>query len=199
MMLAGVLLFAGFIHYSWPMRVMALTGLLIAAAAIAWAIRNGALLDAFGLRITNRGRLYWLLPAMAVGSAAGILVRNRFDLPLLPEYLTRLALVTPLIGAAEELIFRGFLQGYLRPIGRFFSIIYATAAHSCYKILVILSLSAPLQFDFLFLIFWTFAGGLVFGVLRDMSKNALPPVLAHALFDLLLYGGMDISPAWVWS
>ena len=91
------------------------------------------------------------------------------------------------------------MQGHLRPIGRVFSILYAATAHSSYKVLVILSLGLPLQFDFFFLAFWTFVGGLVFGILREVSGHSLPSMAAHAAFDVLMYGGLAAAPVWVWA
>ena len=64
-----------------------------------------------------------------------------------------MALVAPLVGAIEELIFRGYIQGQLLAGGKFFSILFASAFHTSYKLLLILTLAVPLQFDFFFLIF----------------------------------------------
>lgn len=140
-----------------------------------------------------------MLPAIALGTILGILTRNRFELTLIPEGFTGVAFVAPLVGTMEELVFRGYLQGQLRPIGKVFSIICASAFHTSYKLLVILSLVIPLQFDFFFLIFWTFVGGMLFGILRELSNSTLPPVIAHAVFDVILYGGLATAPVWVWS
>ncbi|MCK5693629.1 MAG: CPBP family intramembrane metalloprotease, partial [Bacteroidales bacterium] len=54
-------------------------------------------------------------------------------------------------------------------------------------------------FDFFYLIFWTFLGGLLIGTLRELSGSTIPPVIAHAVFDIILYGGLAIAPVWVWS
>lgn len=140
-----------------------------------------------------------MLPAIALGIILGIWTRHRFELTLIPEGFTGVAFVAPLIGATEELVFRGYFQGQLRVGGRIFSIVFASAFHTCYKLLVILTLAVPLQFDFFFLIFWTFAGGMLFGILRDLSKNTYPPLIAHVFFDVILYGGFATAPVWVWS
>jgi membrane protease YdiL (CAAX protease family) len=78
-------------------------------------------------------------------------------------------------------------------------VVYASTVHTCYKLLVILSLSVPLQFDFFFLVAWTFVGGILFGSLRELSGSTLPPVIAHAVFDVVLYGGLATVPVWVWT
>lgn len=196
---AGILIFAGFIHHSLPLKLLAFAGLAGAAAIIGASIRDKPILGAFGIGRFDRKILLYAIPAIALGISLGILTRNRFELTLMPQGLTGVAFVAPLVGASEELIFRGYYQGELRVAGKGFSLICASALHSLYKLLLILSLGTPLQFDFFFLIFWTFLGGLLFGILRELSSSAIPPVLAHAFFDVLLYGGLSSAPLWVWS
>lgn len=199
MAVLGILLFAGFIHQAFPLLLLAIAGLTLAGAAIAYSIRGQAIAEAFALnRFDQKVLLYGLL-AIAVGVLLAILTRNSFDISLFPVRITTVALVAPLVGAAEELIFRGYIQGHLHPIGRSFSVVYASTVHTSYKLLVILSLSIPLQFDFFFLVLWTFVGGLIFGILRELSRSTLPPMIAHAVFDVVLYGGLATSPVWVWT
>lgn len=196
---AGILLFAGFIHHPLPLRLLAFGGLTGTAAMIGFSTRSNSILDSLGISILNRKILLYILPAIALGMVLGILTRNRFELTLIPEGLAGVAILAPLVGATEELIFRGYMQGQLRPGGKLFSILCASAFHSSYKLLLILTLSVPLQFDFFFLIFWTFIGGILFGILRELSGSAVPPIVAHALFDVILYGGLAVAPVWVWS
>jgi membrane protease YdiL (CAAX protease family) len=196
---AGILLFAGFIHHPLPHKLLAFGGLAGTAAIIGLSTPNMRVLEIFGLQRLNGKILLYILPAIALGLILGILTRNRFELTLIPEGFTGVAFVAPLVGAMEELVFRGYLQGQLRPTGKIFSIICATAFHTCYKLLVILSLAVPLQFDFFFLIFWTFVGGILFGILREISESTLPPVIAHSVYDVILYGGLATAPVWVWS
>jgi len=157
------------------------------------------ILEAFGIKQLNRKLLLYVLSAIVLGVILGIITRTRFELTLLPSGFTGVAFVAPLVGATEELVFRGYIQGHLRPVGKIFSIVTTSAFHTSYKLLVILTLSIPLQFDFFFLIFWTFVGGVLFGTLRELSGNTIPPVIAHAVFDIVLYGGLASAPVWVWS
>jgi len=195
----GILLFAGFIHQTFPKLLLAIGGLAGAGAVIAYSIRDKAVLEAFGVDRIDRKVLLYGLPALLLGVILGIAARNSFDVSLFPARITGVALVAPMVGAAEELIFRGYIQGHLRPMGRIFPVVYASAVHTCYKLLVILSLSISLSFDFFFLVFWTFVGGLLFGALRELSGSTVPPVIAHAVFDVVLYGGLITAPVWVWS
>ena len=195
----GILIFAGFVHHSFPLLLLAIGGLVSTALVIGYSTRKTPLFEAFAIAPVNRKVLVYTLPAIMLGVILGILTRNRFELTLMPAGFTGIAFVAPLIGAMEELVFRGYFQGQLRPIGIGFSVLTASALHTLYKLLVILSLAIPLQFDFFFLIFWTFVGGILIGTLRELSKNTLPPVIAHAVFDIVLYGGMASAPLWVWS
>ncbi|RLD95723.1 MAG: hypothetical protein DRJ29_02050 [Bacteroidetes bacterium] len=196
---AGILIFAGFIHKTFPLLLLAFGGLAGTAAVIGYSIRHLTLREAFGIKSLNRKVLLYILPAIVLGLIMGMLTRERFELTFLPAGFTGIAFVAPLIGATEELVFRGYFQGQLRPIGSGFSIITASALHTSYKLLVILSLAAPLQFDFFFLIFWTFVVGLLVGALRELADSTVPPVIAHAVFDIVLYGGLASAPVWVWS
>jgi membrane protease YdiL (CAAX protease family) len=197
--LAGIILFAAFIHDPWPLRGLGLAGLAGAAVWIAWSIRHRAFLPAFGLSRPDRKILLYAIPAILLGLLLGIFTRHKFDLSTWPTTIGILALLSPCIGAGEELVFRGYMQGHLLAAGRIFSLLCASMAHTGYKIIVILSLSAPMQFDLFFLALWTFLGGLAFGVLRDLSRSSVPPVMAHAIFDIMLYGGLSAAPLWVWS
>jgi membrane protease YdiL (CAAX protease family) len=196
---AGILLFAGFIHQSFPLVLLAIGGLVLTAAVMASPTPNTSIRALIGIGRINRKILYYAIPALALGIFLGILTRNRFELTLVPEGFTGTVFVAPLIGATEELLFRGYFQGQLRNTGKLFSILCASAFHTTYKLLVILTLAMPLQFDFFFLVFWTFVGGILFGILRELSGSTIPPVIAHASFDVLLYGGMAAAPLWVWS
>lgn len=195
----GILLFALFIHDPWPRRIIALVALTGSSVLLGYSIRNSSWLNAFGLAPMSRKILFYMIPALILGMGLGWLTRLTFDLSPFPASVSHFALIAPLIGATEELIFRGFIQGYLRPIGRIFSVVYTSAVHTCYKLLVILSLSVPLQFDFFFLVIWTFLGGVVFGALKEGAKSSVPPVIAHAMFDIILYSGYAVAPVWVWS
>ena len=195
----GILLFAGFIHQPKPLLLLAIGGLAGTAVVIGFSSRQMTIPEAFGITRLNRKLIFYALAAIVLGVVLGMLTRKRFDLTLIPSGFTGVAFVAPLVGATEELVFRGYIQGHLRPIGKVFSIITTSTLHTSYKLLVILTLAIPLQFDFFFLIFWTFVGGVLFGTLRELSGNTIPPVIAHAVFDIVLYGGLASAPVWVWS
>lgn len=196
---AGILLFAAFIHHPFPMKLIACGGLVGTAVVLGFVTRKLTIMEIFGIHRINRKIILYTIPAIILGLLLGMLTRHRFDLSFYPQGVTGMAFIAPLVGAMEELVFRGYFQWQLRPAGKILSILSASAFHTCYKLLVILSLGAPLQFDFFFLIFWTFIGGICFGILRELSESSIPPALAHAIFDIMLYGGLATAPMWVWS
>ena len=195
----GILIFAIFIHHSIPLRTVAYAGLAGAAILISYSTRYVPLLYAFGLSPFTKKILIYIVPAFLIGGGLGVLTRHLFDLSLLPQKVTRIAIIAPLVGITEEVIFRGYIQGYMRPAGRVITILYSSAAHTLYKILVIYSLSIPLQINFLYLALLTFLAGILFGTIRELSDSVVPPSVAHALFDIVLYGGFALAPVWVWS
>jgi membrane protease YdiL (CAAX protease family) len=197
--MAGILFFGGFIHKPFPLLLLAIGGLAGTALMIGFSTREMPLPRAFGIDRLNRRILLFIIPSALLGFVLGILTRNKFDVTLLPAGFTSVALIAPLVGATEELIFRGYIQGQVRPLGRGISILFASSGHTVYKLLVIITLSTAQQFDLLFLACWTFTGGVLFGILRELSESAIPPVMAHALFDIVLYGGLATTPLWVWS
>jgi membrane protease YdiL (CAAX protease family) len=199
MVVALILLFALFIHKTAPLRYIAFAGLTGAALLTGYLTRQGNFAAAIGLLKPERKTLFYTIPAFFLGILLAVLTRNKYGLALIPETLGGLALLSPLIGMVEELVFRGFIQGHLSPVSRIFSVVYASLAHTGYKLLVISLLPGPFEFDMPFMILWTFIGGTAFGVLKDLSGNSIPPLVAHALFDVMLYGGFSSIPAWVWS
>ncbi len=199
LVMAGIITFALFIHYSWPLRIIALIALMFSALLMGFSMSETPVLYAFGIDKLNMRIVLFCIMALLIGAGMGIITRNRFNLELWPHKLTQVAIFAPLVGVAEELIFRGYIQGILSPISRVFSLVVASLAHTSYKLVVIISLSQPLEFDLVFLSIWTFLGGLVFGILRLFSNSTLPPIAAHGLFDIILYGGLVTVPFWVWG
>jgi membrane protease YdiL (CAAX protease family) len=199
LVVAGIFLFALFIHKPWPWKIIALSALLASALIIGFTLRQDSLLSIFGIGKPSLRVYLLMIVGLIVGTALGIYTRHHFELALLPATLTLVAVIAPLTGAMEELVFRGYIQGKLNSVNPIFAVFYAAIAHTAYKLLVIISLGRPLEFDFLFLAQWTFLGGLIFGSLRVFSKSIFPPLIAHAIFDILLYGGLLTAPFWVWS
>jgi membrane protease YdiL (CAAX protease family) len=45
---------------------------------------------------------------------------------------------------------------------------------------------------------WSFGAFLLIGLLRYFSNSIWPAILAHAVFDLLVYAENAEPPVWVW-
>ena len=43
------------------------------------------------------------------------------------------------------------------------------------------------------------AMGIVPGLLRELSGSVVPSILAHSVFDLMVYGAVARAPWWVWN
>lgn len=198
--ITGLFIFALFIHSGSFSIVLAITGLTLSALSINHAVQSStSVFNAFGFTTISKKTLIYSLAGVLVGVILGVIVRQTFGLTLLPETLTRIAIIAPLIGVTEELIFRGFVQGRTDSFGPVFSVVFAATGHALYKYFVLRSLSDPVNIDYEFLVVWTFLGGLLYGVLRELSKSVIPPATAHACFDIVVYGGFTIAPVWVWS
>jgi membrane protease YdiL (CAAX protease family) len=198
--LAGMVVFASFIHGEGLVFWIALAGLLVMGALIIVAIlRSGSAAAVFGLDRYERWLPAYMLAGLVTGLAATAAYRIWAGWPLLPGTLTFIALVSPLIGMTEELVFRGYLQGRTRRYDSLAAILVAAAAHTFYKYLVLKSLGPDPGVDFIRLVIFTFVFGLIAGILREYGRNVLPAVLAHAVFDIMVYGDFTEMPVWVWG
>jgi len=198
--LSGIYLFALFIHRNSFYLISAFVGLIISAFSISLAInKNEHFLDILGLYKLKSRSIYFTGIAILFGVFLGLAYNyfNKFD--LIPKQLTQFALTATLIGIFEEVIFRGFIYNRFKVINHIVAIICSAFAHSIYKFLVLKTFPYDLGINFVQLFFLTFIVGILFGLLRKLSKNVIPPAVAHACFDILVYGASISSPVWVWA
>lgn len=153
---------------------------------------------------TNRIRLAGLAIAaatcLAVPAALGY--RHLLDKEPLPNTLRWFALAALMIGAVEELLWRGWLQGNLSkalPAG--VAIVLAAGAHTAYKTALFVfppSGEAVRPAAALALIAGlTLTAGMLLGIVRQWQGTVLGPMGFHMLFDLLVYGEAASAPWWV--
>jgi len=198
--LAGLAVFAGFIHREGLLFYIAVSGLLLSGTIISITlIRAPSAPAVLGLGRIDRKLMTWLLAGLLTGLVATAAYRFYARWPLLPGTLTLIALISPLIGMCEEFIFRGYLQGRARFFGPYFAILLAAVAHTLYKYLVVKSLGPDTGIDLSRLVFFTFVFGMIAATLRELSQHVGPAVLGHAVFDLLVYGDFTEMPVWVWG
>jgi membrane protease YdiL (CAAX protease family) len=198
---AGLAVFAAFSHRSAPLSLIALGGFALAAAAILWsgfgAARPAALLGLDSL--TKRAAAFSAL-GVALGLGAGIWHRYALDLSLWPgPGIEAFVVIACLIGATEEIIYRGWILGRARALGSAAAVLIAALAHTAYKTALFVLPSEAAPVDLMQVAFVTFLGGIVLGVLRVASRNLMPALLAHVAFDFVVYGAVAAAPWWVWN
>jgi len=197
---AGMGLFGLFVHSGLPWVPLSGAGLLVTVLAIAHSLRDGGgPAEIFALLPPSRRVAFTLGLGCAFGAAFGILFRVYQDVGALPTGLGRFVSIAAAIGAAEEVLFRGYVQGRLRPLGRIAAMILAAVAHTLYKLALFALPPEGILINYEVLAIWTFIGGLIFGGLREFSDNVLPPVSGHVVFDIVVYGQRAHAPWWVWS
>jgi membrane protease YdiL (CAAX protease family) len=178
---------------------VAIVGLILAAAAIQQSLDNVvSWLELFGLLLGSRRFAFLALLGGLLGLLLGSLCRWEFEAALLPQKLGTFALVAPVIGAAEEIIYRGYVQGRLSQWGMTTAAGGAALAHTCYKCALFALPPRAAETDFLLLAGWTFLAGLLAGALRELAGSVGPSIAAHSVFDVVVYGELSEAPWWVW-
>lgn len=198
--IGGMCIFGIFIHETGCWRIVSFVGLAIVAVAISLSARDiHSLLAVLGLVSITRKVGYYSLAGITFGVLLGLIYNAVKADSLLPQALTKFALIAPLIGVMEELVFRGFVQSRLTPAGAMASVLVAASGHTLYKYLVIKTVPVDLDTYMPSLVLLTFLVGVVLGIMKEVSRNVIPPALAHALFDIIVYGGAILAPVWIWS
>jgi membrane protease YdiL (CAAX protease family) len=197
----GMTLFALCAHQGLPWLGVGIGGLLLAAAALAWSGFG----DAEPAAVLGLGR--WPARAeglavvgVAIGIAGGLWHRSTLGLPLQPSAgVEGFVVMACLIGATEEVIYRGWVLGRARALGWPAAIVIAAAAHAAYKTALFAWPAVPDAFDLAGAAVATFAGGLVLGLLRVAAGSLWPALLAHIAFDFVVYRAVADAPWWVWG
>jgi membrane protease YdiL (CAAX protease family) len=195
----ALIVFSLFIHLEIPLRLISYSALVLAAYLLSRQLL--AVKDVF--RITDGSiiispTLIFIIAGIVSGILLAMFYRWFLDISFLPESIHWFVIIAALIGSAEELVFRGLLQEQVRSINGPFSVLFSTISHTGYKCCLFLAPGAAAGIDIPNLAFWTFLFGLLFGTIRHLSKSIIPSVLAHALFDILVYAEFTEAPWWVW-
>jgi len=194
----ALMFFSYFIHFRFPLKIVSYASLLpvafiIGKSAVSYPVREILL----GQRTFNR-----FLPDILTGLALGILLslfyRWYLGISLFPVTIHAFTVIAALIGLTEEIVFRGFIQGHLQKINGPFAIIFSALSHTGYKSCLFLSPAITNEVDVAFLAFWTFAMGIILGIIRHFTGNIVAPASGHALFDIIVYAEFNTAPWWVW-
>ena len=195
----ALMIFSFFIHYEFPLKLLSLSALVLAAYFFSHQFL--ALIDfrkKAGESVTFIVLLLFSLTGLICGILLAMFYRWYLGITLLPESLHYFVIIAALIGIIEELVFRGFIQQQVKSINGPFSILFSTISHTGYKCCLFLAPVATTGIDISILAFWTFLFGLLFGTIKHLSKSIIPSLIAHALFDILVYAEFVKAPWWVW-
>ena len=197
----GLVVFGLTVHGGAGARMVALAGL----AAAGWSMSRSLhpATAAAGLLgfLPWRGRAVarWSAGAVVAGCLLGFWYRWWTDQPAMPAGLRPSAALAALIGVMEELVYRGYVQGRLRPLGAVAAPMLASGLHTAYKAALFAFPPHPEgRVDLLALAAFTFVFSAFFGLLRERSGTVWPCLAVHAAFDLLAYGDSLTLPWWVW-
>ena len=116
----------------------------------------------------------------------------------LPVSIEWFVILSIMIGATEELIFRGVVQGEASRWNMTGAVYLSALAFAGYKSLLFVLPSAENQTNIFKLFIITFLAGILLGYARKNSGSILPCLIAHGIFDLLVYVETPKPPWWVW-
>jgi membrane protease YdiL (CAAX protease family) len=195
----GLMVFSYFIHHPFPVRLFSFAALLPAAYIIGKNVKTIPDLKKItgDMQFPKTG-LLWSLVGITGGILFAVLYRWYLEIPVFPESIYVFALFAALIGSLEELVFRGFIQEHVKSLNGPLSILFSTVAHTGYKCCLFLSPMVLINTDIGFLAFWTFLAGSIFGSIRHFSGSIIPSLVAHAIFDIVVYAEFLSAPWWVW-
>jgi membrane protease YdiL (CAAX protease family) len=182
----------------WRWGLLAATGIGLCGS---WIVMDDPLKTIFGEKWTARMD-WWVVVALGLAILAAACYRRLLFLNAFPTAIHWFALPAMAIGAMEEILWRGWLQGTLaRMSGPWRAIFSAAASHTAYK--VALFIFPPLEisrqsFASLAMVgCLTFGFGIVLGFLRLRQGSIAASIAFHILFDLLVYGQLATAPWWV--
>lgn len=196
----GIILFTYLARQKGLLFFLSFSGLILSASVVAMHAKSWhELNDAFGLKWIKGLNLYFIPLSILAAIFFSLLYRRFLSLDLFPQHIISFAIVAALIGATEELIFRGYIQSRSREFGIILSILIAASTHTVYKYVLFSSLSAVQEINMGFLVFWTMTVGLILGIMKEYSGSSYVPILFHVVFDILVYGDGTIEPWWVFG
>ncbi len=196
----GMVLYAWFAHAE-GLRTLRLgaIGLSSAALAITLASTRRSVRKMLALRgIGGTEGWAWLVGLLVLGAAAGVYYRHARGLAMIPQSLGWFALVAGGIGLAEELAYRGMVQGALgggnaSRTAAWGAVSGAALGHAAYKTALFAGPGVSAATDLLLLGGATFAGGLILGASRTRTGSLFPAASFHVLFDVVAYGSSQCS------
>ncbi len=199
---AGMVIFALTAHReAWfPVRLIAL-GSANVMLMLGLTTTNDLRRTMFGEPRTSRQRVQ--IAAVAVlGVAAAVGYRELLQTTLVPRSLHWFAPAAMVIGATEEFVWRGWMQGTLmESISWKYAVAITAASHAAYKTALFSFPPADVAMRpvhaLLLMAALTFSFGSLLGFFRCYQGTIAGPVVFHVVFDLLVYGDYAQVPWWV--
>lgn len=192
-----LLLFAWLVSWPLPVKWLSFLPLTCAGLMIGPRLFTTSTLRSGLFRFSPTVVLYCIAGCM-MGVAGAFYYRGNYSMPLLPVYYHSFLVVAVCIGIMEELVFRGYIQGRLQSISPVLAVSGAALIHAGYKACLFLA-PATSGITPVWLFFsWSFGAFLLLGLLRYFSNSIWPPLIVHAVFDLLVYAENAEAPVWVW-
>lgn len=195
--------FALFAHRGFPLVLVSGAGLLATAVVIGNSLRNSSRPQELA-GLTEPHRRLWapaLIGSLVALAAAQLHRLQPGALPPSPRGVHLWVVLACLIGASEELVYRGWMLGRVSALGAPAAVLIAATAHAAYKT-ALFGLppgSVADEFSLRSIALWTTLGGIGLGVLRTKSESVLPAMVAHMVFDAAVYSGFPAPPWWVWG
>ncbi len=151
-----------------------------------------------GEHVSHNVTIIFCITGIVLGILFATLYRWHLGISLFPRSFHAFVSIATLIGCTEELVFRGFIQDHVKNINVPFSILFSSISHTGYKCCLFISPVATDTINVGYLAFWTIISGILSGTIKHISKSLLPTLLAHGLFDILVYAEYVRAPWWVW-
>jgi len=193
------IIFAWYIHAPFPLSVIAYLSIAAAAFIISLQMLPPAtMLTHFYHDLLSPKMLLFNILGLQMGIAAALYYRHSFGMFLFPGSINSFAIVAVCIAVVEELVFRGFIQGTLQKVNTTFSVVFASLSHAAYKATLFLAPFLTQRIDATALFFISFLLFLVLGLLKQYSKSIVPCIIAHVIFDVIVYAELTAAPWWVW-
>lgn len=195
----ALMVFSFFINSEFPLKLVSLSALVLASYLLGHQLKVlSDLWSKTGESVRLMVSFWYSLAGIVTGILLAMFYRWHLGISFFPESIHWFVIIAALIGASEELIFRGFLQQQVKSINGPFSVLFSTLSHTGYKCCLFLAPAVAAGIDIPNLAFWTLLFGLLFGTIKHLSKSILPSLIAHALFDILVYAEFVKAPWWVW-
>lgn len=138
----------------------------------------------------------WLAATCALLLA--IIYRYSIQMPLVPAAMEWFVLLSIAIGASEELIFRGVIQGEAGRWHPYGGILLSAVAFASYKALLFIWPGPQNRADPMSLFIYSLLAGIGLGYTRKVTGSIWPALIGHGIFDALVYMDTSHAPWWVW-